>query len=71
MSCNAKKDPNGTWRIQYRWTDWTGTKKKSQNRWDLNTVRLRKLFCQKFKRMSGPGKRFLHQKKQEKVPTKG
>lgn len=30
MSCNAKKDPNGTWRIQYRWTDWTGTKKKSQ-----------------------------------------
>lgn len=19
MSCNAKKDPNGTWRIQYRW----------------------------------------------------
>ena len=32
MSCNAKKDPNGTWRIQYRWTDWTGTKKKSQKR---------------------------------------
>lgn len=27
MSCNAKKEPNGTWRIQYRWTDWTGTKK--------------------------------------------
>ena len=26
MSCNAKKDPNGTWRIKYRWTDWTGTK---------------------------------------------
>ena len=21
MSCNAKKDPNGTWRIQYHWTD--------------------------------------------------
>ena len=32
MSCNAKKDPNGTWRIQYRWTDWTGAKKKSQKR---------------------------------------
>lgn len=32
MSCNAKKDPNGTWRIQYRWTDWTGTKKISQKR---------------------------------------
>ena len=32
MSCNAKKDPNGTWRIQYRWTDWTGTKKKSQKK---------------------------------------
>lgn len=32
MSCSAKKDPNGTWRIQYRWTDWTGTKKKSQKR---------------------------------------
>lgn len=32
MSCNAKKDPNGTWRIQYRWTDWTGTKRKSQKR---------------------------------------
>lgn len=32
MSCNAKKDPNGTWRIQYRWTDWTRAKKKSQKR---------------------------------------
>lgn len=32
MSCNAKKEKNGTWRIQYRWTDWTGTKKKSQKR---------------------------------------
>ena len=32
MSCNAKKDPNVTWRIQYRETDWTGTKKKSQKR---------------------------------------
>ena len=32
MSCRAKKDPNGTWHIQYRWTDWTGQKKKSQKR---------------------------------------
>ena len=32
MSCSAKRDPNGTWNIQYRWTDWTGTKKKSQKR---------------------------------------
>ena len=32
MSCRAKRDPNGTWHIQYRWTDWTGTKKKSQKR---------------------------------------
>ena len=32
MSCSAKRDPNGTWRIQYRWTDWTGTKRKSQKR---------------------------------------
>ncbi len=32
MSCNAKKEPNGSWRIQYRWTDWTGKKKKSQKR---------------------------------------
>ena len=37
MSCNAKKDPNGTWRIQYRWTDWTGTKKKSQK--EINSIR--------------------------------
>lgn len=29
MSCSAKRDPNGTWHIQYRWT---GTKKKSQKR---------------------------------------
>lgn len=21
MSCSAKRDPNGTWHIQYRWTD--------------------------------------------------
>ena len=32
MSCSAKRDPNETWHIQYRWTDWTGTKKKSQKR---------------------------------------
>ena len=32
MSCSAKRDPNGTWHIQYRWTDWTGTKKKSKKR---------------------------------------
>ena len=32
MSCSAKKDANGTWRIQYRWKDWTGTNKKSQKR---------------------------------------
>ena len=32
MSCNAKKEPNGTWRIRYRWTDWTDAKKKSQKR---------------------------------------
>lgn len=32
MSCSAKRDLNGTWHIQYRWTDWTGTKKKSQKR---------------------------------------
>lgn len=32
MSCSAKKDSNGTWHIQYRWTDQTGTKKKSQKR---------------------------------------
>jgi integrase len=32
MSCNAKRDPNGTWRIQYRWTDYTGKNRKSQKR---------------------------------------
>jgi integrase len=32
VSCSAKKDKNGTWHIQYRWTDWTGTKRKSQKR---------------------------------------
>lgn len=32
MASNAKRDPNGTWRIQYRYTDWTGTKRKSQKR---------------------------------------
>ncbi len=29
MASSAKRDPNGTWRIQYRYTDWTG---KSVNR---------------------------------------
>ena len=32
MSVSAKKDSNGTWRIQYRYTDWKGEKKKSQKR---------------------------------------
>jgi integrase len=32
MSVSAKKDANGTWHIQYRWTDWKGEKKKSQKR---------------------------------------
>mgnify|MGYP002624386822 CR=1 FL=1 len=32
MASNAKRDPNGTWRIQFRYTDWTGTKRKSQRR---------------------------------------
>ena len=32
MAANAKKDPNGTWRIQYRYTDWTGKNCKSQKR---------------------------------------
>ena len=32
MANSARKDPNGTWRIQYRYTDWTGKKKKSQKR---------------------------------------
>ena len=32
MASSAKRDPNGTWRIQYRYTDWTGKKRKSQKR---------------------------------------
>ena len=32
MSVSAKKDPNGTWHIQYRYTDWTGTRRKTQKR---------------------------------------
>ena len=32
MSTSAKKEKNGTWRIQYRYKDWTGTNKKSQKR---------------------------------------
>lgn len=32
MTSSAKRDRNGTWRIQYRYTDWTGKKRKSQKR---------------------------------------
>ena len=32
MSASAKREKNGTWRIQYRYTDWTGQNKKSQKR---------------------------------------
>ena len=32
MSCIPKRDPNGTWRIQYRWKDYTGKSCKSQKR---------------------------------------
>ena len=32
MSCSAKKDANGTWHIQFRYTDWAGNKHKSQKR---------------------------------------
>ena len=32
MASSAKRDPNGTWRMQYRYTDWTGKKRKSQKR---------------------------------------
>ena len=32
MASSAKRDPNGTWRIQFRYTDWTGKKRKSQRR---------------------------------------
>ena len=29
MANSAKRDANGTWHIQFRYTDWTGTQKKS------------------------------------------
>ena len=32
MSVSAKKDPNGTWHIQFRYTDWKGRRKKTQKR---------------------------------------
>lgn len=32
MSTSAKREKNGTWRIQYRYKDWTGANKKSQKR---------------------------------------
>ena len=32
MSCIPKREPNGTWRIQYRWKDYTGKNCKSQKR---------------------------------------
>jgi len=32
MANNAKRDSNGTWRIQYRYTDWNGEKKKPKKR---------------------------------------
>lgn len=32
MANTAKRDANGTWHIQYRYTDWTGKKKKSSKK---------------------------------------
>ncbi|MCH3916947.1 MAG: site-specific integrase [Spirochaetia bacterium] len=32
MANSAKRDSNGTWYIQFRYTDWTGTKRKSSKR---------------------------------------
>lgn len=32
MAETAKREPNGKWRIQYRYTDWTGAKHKTQKR---------------------------------------
>ena len=32
MANSAKRDPNGTWHIQYRYTDWTGKKRKSSKK---------------------------------------
>ena len=32
MSVSAKKDANGTWRIQFRYKDWKGESHKTQKR---------------------------------------
>lgn len=32
MANNAKKDPNGTWHIQFRYKDWTGKSRKSSRK---------------------------------------
>lgn len=32
MACSAKKDANGTWHIQFRYTDWTGTRRKTSRK---------------------------------------
>lgn len=32
MANSAKRDANGTWHIQFRYTDWTGTQKKSSRK---------------------------------------
>lgn len=32
MVNSAKRDPNGTWHIQFRYTDWTGTQRKSSRK---------------------------------------
>ena len=32
MACNAKKDKNGTWHIQFRYTDWTGKNRKTSRK---------------------------------------
>ena len=42
MSCNAKKDPKGIWRIQNQWTDWIASQEKSRRR-DLRQKRSRRM----------------------------
>ena len=32
MANSAKRDPNGTWHIQFRYKDWTGTIKKTSRK---------------------------------------
>ena len=32
MANNAKRDPNGTWHIQFRYKDWTGKSRKSSRK---------------------------------------